>query len=106
MIKGEKRFVLLDEQQVVYGAVFAKARESYHQKKKVVILVNGGPGTGKSLIAVNLIGDLSLNGYNARYATGSKAFTRNLQQAVGSGQVYSSDSLRATAEQNTMQWMF
>ena len=56
MVKGEPRYVLLDEQDVVFNTVLAKARESFHRKGKVVILVKGGPGTGKSVIALNLVG--------------------------------------------------
>ncbi|NLE06667.1 MAG: DUF2075 domain-containing protein, partial [Crenarchaeota archaeon] len=47
-----------------------------------VIIIKGGPGTGKSVIAINLMADLSLQGYNAQYATGSKAFTETLRTQV------------------------
>src|SRR5262249_2662938 len=42
-----------------------------------------GPGTGKSLIALNLVGELSARGYNTQHATGSKAFTENVRKIVG-----------------------
>lgn len=84
VIKGKSEYVLLDEQQVVYDKVFFCAKESFHDKQKVVIIVKGGPGTGKSVIAINLMADLLLNGYNAHYATGSRAFTETLRQIIGS----------------------
>jgi hypothetical protein len=46
-------------------------------------VVRGGPGTGKSVIAMNLVGDLLLQGYNAQYATGSRAFTETLRKNIG-----------------------
>jgi len=48
-----------------------------------VFLIQGGPGTGKSVIAVNLVADLSKAGYVTHHATGSRAFTGNLRKAVG-----------------------
>lgn len=84
IIKQEKAFVLLDEQQVVFNAVLAKARSSFHEKHKVVMLVKGGPGTGKSVIALNLVAELSAQNYNAQHATGSRAFTENIRKIVGS----------------------
>jgi DUF2075 family protein len=49
-----------------------------------VFLIRGGPGTGKSVIAVNLLAELSGEGYVTKHATGSKAFTENLRKVVGS----------------------
>jgi DUF2075 family protein len=48
-----------------------------------VIIIRGGPGTGKSVIAINLMADLLKAGYNAHYATGSRAFTETLRKAIG-----------------------
>jgi hypothetical protein len=76
--------VLLDEQLVVYEKVMAAAQRGFHDRQKTVLLIQGGPGTGKSLIAINLMGDLSRGGYNTQYATGSKAFTETLRKSVGS----------------------
>lgn len=49
-----------------------------------MILVRGRPGTGKSVIAMNIVGKLLAENINAQYATGSKAFTQTLRQKVGS----------------------
>jgi DUF2075 family protein/DNA replication protein DnaC len=84
MIKANSDFVLLDEQRVAFESVLAVAREGYHDPKKAVVLVQGGPGTGKSIIALHLVGELAKRGYNAMHATGSKAFTENMRRVVGS----------------------
>ena len=84
VIKGKSEYVLLDDQQVVYDKVFYSAKEGFHDKQKTVIIIKGGPGTGKSVIAINLMADLLLKEYNAQYATGSRAFTETLRKIIGS----------------------
>jgi hypothetical protein len=84
MVEGQKEYVLLDEQLVVFNSVLAEAKSGFHEKRKVVMLVRGGPGTGKSVVALNLVGELSKLGYNTQHATGSKAFTENVRRVVGS----------------------
>ena len=49
----------------------------------MVFIVTGGPGTGKSVIALNLVAGLSRAGYVTHHATGSKAFTENVRKKVG-----------------------
>lgn len=83
IIKGKSRYVLLDEQQVVYDRVLSEIKYHKNIEKKKVIIVKGGPGTGKSVIAINLLADLLKEGYTTHYATGSKSFTENLRKAIG-----------------------
>ena len=89
MVRGEPRYVLLDEQRVVYNDVLAEARAGYHSRQKVAVLIKGGPGTGKSVIAVNLVGDLSREGYNAQHATGARASPRTYAMRVATGLAHS-----------------
>jgi len=84
MVRGEPRYRLIDDQIVAYEAVLAMVRRAQKDKRdKAVVVVKGGPGTGKSVIALNLLGTLSKMGVNAQHATGSKAFTENLWQVLG-----------------------
>lgn len=83
MIGGRPEYVLIDEQYVVYNRVLACAREAVGRGRKTVIVVRGGPGTGKSVIALNLMAELLREGRNAQYATGSKAFTETLRKVIG-----------------------
>jgi len=76
---------MLDNQLVAFDKVMNLVRYGLHNKKKSVIIVRGGPGTGKSVIAVNLLAELSKLGFNAQYATGSKAFTETLRKTIGEG---------------------
>ncbi len=84
VIAGLKDYTLLDEQLVVYDMVKNAVNEGFLNAKKTVIIIEGGPGTGKSVIAMNLMGDLSREHYNAHYVTGSRAFTATLRNILGS----------------------
>jgi len=82
-IKSKSEYVLLDDQLIVYDKVYAAVREGFHNRNKKVFIIKGGPGTGKSVIALNLMADLLRDNYNAHYATGSKAFTSTLRKIIG-----------------------
>ena len=83
MIEGSPVYTLLDEQLVVTNSVLRRVQRAYHERGKAVVLVKGGPGTGKSVIAAHLVARLNRLGYATQHATGSKAFTENLRKAVG-----------------------
>src|SRR5690606_35865791 len=72
-----------DEQLVVFDKVLATAKAGFHDRRKKALIVRGGPGTGKSVIALNLMAELLAQSYNAHYATGSRAFTQTLRTAIG-----------------------
>jgi hypothetical protein len=91
MIRAEQAYVLLDEQKVAFNDILATVRASRLDDERTVFLIRGGPGTGKSVIAVNLVGELAHLGFTVNPATGSKAFTETLRAAVGkrAGAVFS-----------------
>ncbi|MGE0819450.1 MAG: DNA/RNA helicase domain-containing protein [Candidatus Nanopelagicales bacterium] len=84
-IKSREQFVLLDEQQVAYSLVLRAVEKARAGNGKTVVLVTGGPGSGKSVIALSLLGELSRRGYATVHATGSKAFTETLRRVAGKG---------------------
>jgi len=83
VVKENKRYILLDEQLLAFDKVINLVKFGNVDKRKTVIIVHGGPGTGKSVIAINLLAELSRIGKNAQYATGSKAFTESLRKSLG-----------------------
>lgn len=83
VVADEPAFVLLDDQQVVFSQVLATMQAAMRDGSKHVFIVHGGPGTGKSVLALNLLGALAAAGANVRHATGSKAFTSTLQRILG-----------------------
>jgi DUF2075 family protein len=82
-IKRKSPWTLLDDQLIVFERILATVRSDDLGRRKQVILVHGGPGTGKSVIAINLLAELLRRNRNAHYATGSKAFTETLRDTLG-----------------------
>jgi DUF2075 family protein len=76
MFKGNQEFVLLDEQKVAYEAALNIALNS---QKKSVIIIKGGPGTGKSVISMNLFGALLARKLNTVFVAPNSAF-RNVMK--------------------------
>ncbi|NNM84120.1 DUF2075 domain-containing protein [Candidatus Parcubacteria bacterium] len=72
MLKGNPEFVLIDEQKVVYETALALAKKSSKVNKSVLI-VEGGPGTGKSVVAINLLAAITKLGLNTQYVTKNSA---------------------------------
>jgi hypothetical protein len=83
-IAGRGPWVLLDEQLVVFEKIRAAVALAATQGKRQVVIVRGGPGTGKSVLAINLLARFLGDGRTAHYATGSRAFTKTLWKLVGS----------------------
>ncbi|WP_203300867.1 DNA/RNA helicase domain-containing protein [Marinobacter sediminum] len=54
MLRGNREFILLDEQKLVYETALELA-EKGRKSPKQTFIVKGGPGTGKSVVAINLI---------------------------------------------------
>lgn len=83
-IAGREQFVLLDEQRVAVEVVLDAVERSHRSDFKSVVIVTGGPGSGKSVVALSLMGQLAARGRTAIHATGSKSFTTTLRQVTGS----------------------
>ncbi|GAA3377808.1 DUF2075 domain-containing protein [Streptomyces sannanensis] len=82
-VRERRQFVLLDEQQVAYRMVLNAVEKAKHSDHKEVVVVTGGPGTGKSVIALQLLGDLYRRGVPALHATGSQSFTKTMRKVAG-----------------------
>ncbi len=72
MMAGKREFVLIDDQKVVFETALSCAVSAQAGAKQVLI-VDGGPGTGKSVVAVNLLATLIARGLNARYVSKNRA---------------------------------
>ena len=89
-IEGNEAFTLLDDQLVAYEITRKAVERARAGEGKSVVIVTGGPGSGKSVIATRMIGDFAGRGWNVGHATGSRAFTLTLRKQVGrrTGQVF------------------
>ncbi|MBQ0825707.1 DUF2075 domain-containing protein [Streptomyces tagetis] len=83
-VRERQQFVLLDEQQVAYRMVLNAVERAKRADRKEIVVVTGGPGTGKSVIALQLLGELYRRGTPALHATGSQSFTKTMRKVTGS----------------------
>ncbi|MED9899293.1 MAG: DUF2075 domain-containing protein [Bacteroidales bacterium] len=73
MVKGNKEFMLLDEQAVCYDMCLKTMAKCKEDGKKRTIVIQGGPGTGKSVLAVNLLMEFINKSLNTCYTTKNSA---------------------------------
>lgn len=90
MLQGKEAFVLIDDQKTVLESI-VYATEKSKTGKKQVLIIQGGPGTGKSVIAINALSRLMGQRLNARYVTPNAApravFEVKLRDAFKIGQI-------------------
>lgn len=73
LVKGNKEFMLLDEQAVCYDMCLKTMAKCKEDGRKRTIIIQGGPGTGKSVLAVNLLMEYISKSLNASYVTKNSA---------------------------------
>lgn len=73
LLKGNDAFVMVDEQQVAYATISKLVKDNIDKNGKYTIIVRGGPGTGKSVIAIQTMATLLSEGYAASYMTKNAA---------------------------------
>lgn len=73
MVMGVPEFMLLDEQAVCYDMCLKTMLQCQKDKKKRTIVIQGGPGTGKSVLAVNLLMRFINDSLNTAYVTKNSA---------------------------------
>ena len=90
MLQGKEAFVLIDDQKTVLETIVKAANDGLTGKKQVVI-VHGGPGTGKSVVAINALSRLMGQRLIARYVTPNAApravFEVNLKNSFKGGEI-------------------
>ncbi len=72
MLKGNQEFIMIDDQKIVFETAISQAKLASSDKKQVLI-VEGGPGTGKSVVAINLLVELTKLGLVTKYISKNAA---------------------------------
>lgn len=80
MLKGNREFMMIDEQKVVYEEALRLVNKANRTGTKQILVVEGGPGTGKSVLAINLLVELTKRSMVAQYVT-RNATPRNIYSA-------------------------
>lgn len=90
MLQGKEAFILIDHQKTVLETIVRASQDGLRGKKQVVI-VKGGPGTGKSVVAINALSRLMGQRMIARYVTPNAApravFEVRLKSAFKGGEI-------------------
>lgn len=86
MLKGNKEFVMIDEQKIVYEEIISLSQKCMVDNKKRTIIIQGGPGTGKTVVAINLLADLTNKGQFVQYVSKNSAprnvYTKKLKGEI------------------------
>lgn len=69
MMKGNREFVMLDDQKVVFETILQTSELCQRDHQKRTVIVEGGPGTGKTVVAINLLAALTRKGQYTLYVT-------------------------------------
>lgn len=86
MLKGNREFVMIDDQKVVYEMALQLAHKASSRNSKQVLIVEGGPGTGKSVVAINLLVEFTKRQLLTKYIS-KNAAPRAVYSAKLSGNV-------------------
>ena len=73
MIDGNEEFIMIDEQRVVYEEIIKISSKCQKDHKKRTVICKGGPGTGKSVIAVRLLAELTQRDQFVQYVSKNSA---------------------------------
>jgi uncharacterized protein len=83
MIQDQNVFRLLDDQIAANNSIIRASKSAARKAKKHVIVVRGGPGTGKSVIALNILGEMLREERKVFLVSGSSAFTHGIRRVLG-----------------------
>ncbi|MFD8002999.1 DNA/RNA helicase domain-containing protein [Streptomyces mirabilis] len=84
VVEGRDAFTLIGDQDLARQEVLHAVADAQNQGRKSIVVVTGGPGTGKTVIACRLLGDLCRQqGANPRLLSPSGTLTRQLRRTVG-----------------------
>ncbi len=73
MVRGNDEFIMIDDQKVVYERILEVSAQCRKDHKKRTVIVKGGPGTGKTVVAVNLLARLTNEGQFVQYTSKNSA---------------------------------
>ena len=110
MVKGNQEFVLIDEQKVAYETIKKLVEKAVRVSndpvkggQKSVVIISGGPGTGKSVVAIQLLCDLISKGFSANYVTKNSA-PRNVYFEKLRGEKYKLSYIKSLLKSSDSFW--
>ncbi len=83
LMRRQDVFTMLDEQIPAQQAIVRSLNDAVRSKGKTIVLVEGGPGTGKSVIALDALGQALRREQGTYLVSGSAAFTHGMRRLLG-----------------------
>lgn len=101
MFKGVTEFSLLDDQITAANMIFSEVEKGRGRKGKSVLIIKGGPGTGKTVIALHVLASLAAKHETANifYTTRSKALRESLRRKLAAVSVTAADGHQSRADE-------
>ena len=69
ILNGNEEFTMIDEQQVAFATILKLVQNNISKEEKHTVIIKGGPGTGKTVIAINLLAKILNSGFSCTYVT-------------------------------------
>lgn len=88
MVLGNQEFIMIDSQKVIFEKIKAYAKASFNKAKKAVFIIEGGPGTGKSVLAIQSLSYLLSNDKTCMYVTKNAAPKNVMKRKLSEGSEY------------------
>ncbi len=86
MLSGNEEFKMIDDQVVAFDVIMKAIYNAQNDNKKHVVIVSGGPGTGKSVLAINVLARSIIDlGLNASYITKNMAPRKCYEKLLSKG---------------------
>ncbi|MBK8726116.1 MAG: DUF2075 domain-containing protein [Holophagaceae bacterium] len=85
MLEGNDEFTLIDEQNVAFQVIKHHLLPNKAKSERQVFIVEGGPGTGKSVIAVQLMAEILKQRRMGFFVAPNSAFRETLIEYLGKG---------------------
>ena len=86
MMKGNREFIMIDDQRCVFEDIIKTSQKCQKDGKKRTVIVEGGPGTGKTVVAINLLAELTKLDQVVHYASKNNApravYEKKLARAI------------------------
>nr|MCR5814488.1 DUF2075 domain-containing protein [Desulfovibrio sp.] len=92
LFKGNSEYTLLDEQKLAYSSIIDLV---LNNKEKTSIIINGGPGTGKSVVAMNAFVTLLQKRLNIRFVAPNASFRESMIDTLGRKKISSKKRIKS-----------
>lgn len=87
IVANSSEFTLLNDQIVARNTILSKVRKARKNNEKSVVIIKGGPGTGKTVIALHILAEIAASKTHRSvfFSTKSKPLLEGVKNMLGRG---------------------